>query len=153
MKHISRKNYQSDKYYKRIVRAVEMIVERQGFVAPIDLFIEMGLLEKDAIAEWRAGRLTFLERAICCNLACASRILRILRLHALDLNLRPSHTGYMRRTRSGRMRLRFTKTGEPALEQAYAQHFVKTPARSERVGQEGADTAIAQPSDSPMAAV
>ena len=81
MKHISRKNYRTDKYYERIVRAVDSIVDRQGFVAPINVFLELGLLEKNAMVEWRTGRLPFLERAIHCNLACASRILRILRFH------------------------------------------------------------------------
>ncbi len=132
MKCITLENYQSDKYYPRIVRAVGSILDRCGFIAPLDLFIEMGLLDAAEVVQWRAGRLPFLERAIRCNLACASRILRILRMHAHDLNLRPSSTVYLRGGRGGRVALRFTKTGAPGLEEAYARHFVKVSSRRER---------------------
>jgi len=92
MKKITLENYQSDKYYPRIVRAVDAILERRGFVSPTELFVEMGLLSVQAIEEWRAGRIPFLERAIQCNLSEANRILRVFRMHAHDLNLRPSVT-------------------------------------------------------------
>jgi len=123
MKRITLENYRSDKYYERVVRAVEAILTRRGFVSPTEVFIEMGLLSAQAIEEWRAGRLPFLERAIQCNLSAANRILRLLRMHAHDLNLRPSATAYLRRTRGGRLRLRFTKTGDLKLEAAYAAAF------------------------------
>ena len=124
MKKISVENYRTDKYYSRVVRAVTAILDRKEFVTPIDLFIEMDLLRSEEIEKWRAGRLPYLERAIQCNLSSASRILRLLRMHAHDLNLRPSSTGYIRRTRGGKLRLRFTKTGDLKLEEAYARHFV-----------------------------
>ena len=53
-----------------------------------------------------------------------SRILRILRFHAHDLNLVPSFTAYMRRGKGPKQRLRFTKTSAPNLEEAHARHFV-----------------------------
>jgi hypothetical protein len=125
MKRVTAGNYRSDKYYGRVVRVVAAILERRDVITPLELFLEMGLLDADAVAHWRAGRLPFLERAIRCNLAAASRILRILRLHAHELNLRPSSTVYRRQARGGRVALRFTKTGEPGIEAAYARHFVR----------------------------
>lgn len=99
MKRITLENYRSDKYYPRVVRGVDSILARRDFVSPIEVFIEMGLLNVESIADWRAGRLPFLERGIQCNLSAANRILRLLRMHAHDLNLRPSGTAYVRRTR------------------------------------------------------
>jgi hypothetical protein len=66
----------------------------------------------------------YLERMINCNLARLSRALRILRFHAHDLNLKPSLTAYTRYGRGPKQRLRFTKTGDLKLEEAYATHFV-----------------------------
>src|SRR5688572_5992140 len=125
MKQITVENYRSDKYYPGMVRAVDSILARGDCVSSIKVFIEMGLLSVESVAEWRAGRLPFLERGIQCNLSAASRILRLLRTYAHDLNLRPSGTAYVRRTRGGRLRLRFTKSGDLKVEEAYARHFVK----------------------------
>ena len=85
MKQITVENYQSDKYYPGVVRAVDSILARGDCVSAIDVFIQMGLLSLESVAEWRAGRLPFLERGIKCNLSAANRILRLLRMHAHDL--------------------------------------------------------------------
>jgi len=82
----------------------------------------------------------YLERVIHCNLTKLSRFLRILRFHAHDLNLVPSLTAYMRWGKGPQMRLRFTKTGDPKLEEAYARHFVwpgKSPFPSAQEGSPG----------------
>ena len=50
--------------------------------------------------------------------------LRILRFRAHDLKLMPSTTVYMRWGKGPKKRLRFTKTGDPKLEEAYSRHFV-----------------------------
>jgi len=131
MKRITNANYRSDKYYPRVVRAVAVILDRQGFVAPIDLFVEMSLLDKQSVAGWRKGQIPYLEKVIHCNLAVASRILRILARHAHDLNLRPSLTGYKRHTRGPKFQLIFSKYREPRLEEAYARHFVRVPSKRE----------------------
>ncbi len=142
MKKISVENYRSDKYYPRVVRAVDAILARQDFVAPTEVFAEMSLLSEQAIEEWRAGRLPFLERAIRCNLSTASRILRLLRMHAHDLNLRPSCKAYVRRTRGGRLRLRFTKGCDLKLEEAYARHFVRIISKRKRQSEAAHDEEV-----------
>ena len=53
-------------------------------------------------------------------------------MHAHDLNLRPSVKVYVRKTRGGRLRLRFTKTGDLKLEEAYARHFKKVVSKRNR---------------------
>jgi hypothetical protein len=93
-------------------------------VAPVDVLIGMGLLTREQLENWRRGRVPYLERVVNCNLTRLGRLLRILRFHAHDLNLEPSWTAYMRRGKGPTQRLRFTKTGDPKVEEAYATHFV-----------------------------
>ncbi len=125
MKKISLENYRTDKYYPRIVHAVEQILETGDVVAPIDVFLRLGLIDKEAIQAWRLGQTPYLERVIKCNLSAASRVLRIFRMHVHDLNLRPSLTVYVKHGKGSRTRLRCTKTGDPNLEEAYARHFLR----------------------------
>jgi hypothetical protein len=125
MKKISVENYTVDKYYPKIVKAVDDELKSQNFVAPIRVFVAMGLLEAQDIDNWQKGRVPYLEKVIRCNLAKAGRILRILRFHAHDLNLKPSITVYRRKTGGGKIFLRFSKYGEKNIEEAYSRHFVK----------------------------
>jgi len=125
MKKISLESYRTDNYYPKIVKAVDAELKSQNFVTSIAVFSSMGLLDGRDVDNWRAGRIPYLEQTIKCNLAKASRILRILRFYAHDLNLKPSMTVYRRKTAGGKVPLRFSKTGERSIEEAYARHFVR----------------------------
>jgi hypothetical protein len=116
--------YRADPLYPRIARAVDALLARGKVVAPVDVLICMDLLTADRLQAWRRGELPYLERVIDCNLPRLSRLLRILRFIAHDLNLRPSPTAYLRHSKGGRLPLRFSKSGDPKLEQAYSTHFV-----------------------------
>ena len=124
MKKITVTNYRQDRYYAPIVKAVKDLLREKGFVAPVELFIRMDLLSTESAEDWRRGRISYLERVIRCNLSQASRILSILRMHAHDLDLKPSLTVYKRWTKGSRPLLWFSKTGDHNIEQAYARHFV-----------------------------
>lgn len=121
---LSVETYRDDPLYPRIVRAVDTILAISKAVAPVDVLVRMDLLAPEHLEGWRRGRVPYLERVIHCNLTRLSRLLRILRFHAHDLNLKPSWTAYMRWGKGPKQRLRFTKTGEPKLEEAYATHLV-----------------------------
>jgi hypothetical protein len=56
----------------------------------------------------------------------------MLRFHAHDLNLKPSLTVYKRHGKGPR--LRFSKTGNPNLEAAYATHLIRPGQRPLPVG-------------------
>ncbi len=117
--------FREDPLYPRIARATAAILQKNGkFVAPVEVFVGMGLLTRERLEDWRRGRVPYLERVINCNLPRLSRVLRILRFHAHDLNLKPSMTVYMRWGKGPKQRLRFTRTGDPNLEEAYSRHFV-----------------------------
>lgn len=127
MKKITASNYKNDPYYPRIVRAVAEILEQGNVVTPIAVFSKMGLLSPKMVEDWRFGRVPYLEKVLPCNLCKASRILRILRLHTHNLNLKPSQTVYKQFGRGKKLTLRFSKTGDPNLEEAYSRHFIRLP--------------------------
>jgi hypothetical protein len=116
--------YREDPLYSRVVRAVDAILRHGKVVTPVDVLVGMGLLMPEQLEDWRRGRVPYLERVIHCNLTRLSRLLRILRFHAHDLKLVPSVTVYKRWGKGPKQLLRFTKTGDPTLEEAYARHFV-----------------------------
>jgi hypothetical protein len=116
--------FRSDPLFPRIERAVGTLLQTGTVVTPIDVLVGMQLLKRTDVDDWRRGRVTYLERVINCNLTRLSRLLRILRLHAHDLNLVPSTTDYRRHGTGPQHRLRVTKTGNTRLEVAYATHFV-----------------------------
>ena len=55
MKKITIENYREDKYYHRLVSAVTTLLERDAVVRPIDVFVEMGLVDHANVKRWRAG--------------------------------------------------------------------------------------------------
>jgi len=124
VKKVKLDNYKKDRYYPKVVNAVDQLLSSEKYVTPIQVFQSMGLLEEKDIESWRKGQVPYLERVIGCNLHKASRILRILRFVAHDLNLKPSMTVYKRKVRGGKVLLRFTKSNDEKLEEAYARHFV-----------------------------
>lgn len=129
MKKVSVDNFRSDPMFPRIERAVADQLAKGNVVAPVDVLVGMGLLRTDHLEDWRRGRVVFLERAITSNLSRVSRILRIMRFHAHDLDLEPSFTIYNRHGKGQTQRLQFSKTGDPNLETAYATHLVRPGSR------------------------
>jgi len=116
--------FRDDPMFPRIEQAVVELLRTGNVVAPIDVIIGLGLLRREQLDDWRRGRVLYLERVIDCNLTRLSRLLRILRFHAHDLNLKPSVTVYVRHGKGPKQRLRFSKTGDAKLDQAYSTHFV-----------------------------
>jgi hypothetical protein len=133
--HVSVHNFRDDPMFLRIECVVAKLLAKGNVVAPVDVLIGMDLLRPEHLDDWRRGRVLYLERVIYGNLTRLSRLLRILRFHAHDLNLKPSATVYKRYGKGPKQRLRFSKTGDARLEAAYATHFVwpgKRPAHSVR---------------------
>lgn len=114
-------NYRDDQYYSKIKLAVAGILANTDFVSPVAVLVEMGWLRARDLERWKRGQVPFLEKVVGCNLSKANRVLRILRFHAHDLNLGPSYTAYQYKGR----KLRFSKTGQRLLEEAYSRHFVR----------------------------
>jgi hypothetical protein len=95
----------------------------------------MGLLAPRQVEAWRTGRIDFLEQAIQGNLKKISLSMATFRQWAHAKGLQPSETNYVRRTRSGKVDLRFSKSGDLAIEKSYRTHYV-SPALSKRKQQQ-----------------
>ena len=123
MKSITVGNYRSDRYYTTIVNVTRQLLLNNNSVSSLDLFVGMGLLEALHVQRWRKGQVPYLENVVKCNLVKANRILRIFRMHAHDLGLGRRLNGPAKW--KGKV-LRFSKSGERALEEAYSQVFYVT---------------------------
>jgi hypothetical protein len=123
-KRISVHDFRDDPMFPRIESVVAGLLATGNVVTPVDVLVCMGLLRPDRLNDWRCGRVPYLERVIDCNLNRLSRLLRILRFHAHDLNLKASATAYVRYGKGPKQRLRFSKTGDAGIEAACSTHFV-----------------------------
>ena len=108
MKKVSVDNFRSDPMFPRIERAVAEQLAKGNVVALVDVLVDMGLLQSEQLGDWRRGQVTCLERVIIGSMSRVSRVLRILRFHAHDLNLKPSFTVYNRHGKGPKQRLRFS---------------------------------------------
>jgi len=108
---------------RRVAAAASAALDRNRFVAPIDVLAGLGWLHAEHAEAWRRGRVPYLERVTVASLGKLSRALRILRRWAELGGLQPRETVYISWTRS-RHRLRFTKTGDENLERAYRTHWI-----------------------------
>jgi len=120
-----------EKLEKRIVSAAEAALYDHQYVTAIDVLTGAGLLAPTHLESWRKGRIDFLERVIQGNLKKISVSMATFRRWALEKGLKPSETGYVRRTRNGTVNLQFSKSGDPAIEKSYRTHYV-SPDLSER---------------------
>lgn len=109
---------------QRITAAAEQALAARKFVTAIDILGGIGWLNPTHVAEWRQGRLPFLEAGIQANLSRVSEAMSLFRAWARERGLNPSETVYTRATRHGRGDLRFSESGDPAIERAYRTHYV-----------------------------
>lgn len=96
----------------------------------IDVLVGVGWLEPRRVDEWRQGRVPYLEAVVIASLGKISTAMNVFRQWAAARGLKPSETAYVARTRDRRL-LRFSKSGDEAIERAYRTHWV-SPELSER---------------------
>jgi hypothetical protein len=113
----------TDSLEHRVLAAANAALDRNQYVAPIDVLTGLGWLRAEHAEAWRRGRVPYLERVTTASLGKLSRVLRILRNWAERDGLQPRETAYTAWTKS-RHQLRFTKTGDENLERAYRTHWV-----------------------------
>ena len=101
------------------------LMQEKGFIAFVDVFMEMGYLEPKEYENWRMKRVPYLERVITANLNKISFIMKTLRRNCRNGNCRESWTAYHSWGKGKKVPLRFSKSGEPAIEETYATHFLK----------------------------
>lgn len=110
---------------QRVVEAAEAALAEQKFVTAIDILVGLGWLAPGLVDRWRQGRVAYLEDVMQVNPSKLSTALGIFRRWAERRALNPSETAYAARTRDRRP-LRFTGSGDPAMERAYSTHWIST---------------------------
>ena len=128
----------------------------RGFAAPVDVLMDVGYLSKQDYENWRYGRVDYLERVCKANLSKLSLVMREMRSYATKTGLKPSFCYYKRwgtKKKNGQGRkpvipLRFSKSGNPEIEQRYATHFVDLKRTSQLKAEQTAKRAD-QPEASP----
>jgi hypothetical protein len=107
----------------RVIRAAEAALAAQKFVSPVDVLVGIGWLDPGALKRWRQGQVDYLERVIQTKLPRISEAMKLCRSWATAKGLTPSETHYVARTPS-RQTLRFSKSGNPAIERLYRTHWI-----------------------------
>jgi hypothetical protein len=90
----------------------------------VDVFREIGKLSPANHDAWRSGKIPYLERAITLNLPQINLVCRTVHADSQRGTLKPSPALYHRYGKGPKQKLRFTKSGDPKLEQAWATHYL-----------------------------
>jgi hypothetical protein len=107
----------------RVTTAAEAALAAQDYVAPVDVLLGIGWLDGGTVKRWRQGQVACLDGAMQTNLSRISEAMKLFRSWAVAKGLSPSETAYVARTPQ-RQTLRFSKSGDPTIEQLYRTHWV-----------------------------
>lgn len=107
----------------RVVRAAETALAAQGHVSPIDVLLGIGWLDGGTMERWRRGQIDCLEGALQTSPPRISEALKLFQSWAAGRGLSASETHYVARTPQ-RQTLRFSRSGDPAIEARYRTHWV-----------------------------
>ncbi len=108
------------KKFQRVASVAGDVVSKKGYVSVIDLFLGIGWLTLDKVVDWKSGKIPYLEQVITANVSKISRTMKEFKSWAIHSKLKASFTGYKHKSH----KLRFSKTGQPNIENAYCTHYV-----------------------------
>jgi hypothetical protein len=114
----------------RVAKAADAALAARHFVCAIDVLVGIGWLDPRAVERWRRGQIDCLEEVVQLNPPRISEAMRLFRSWATVRELSASPTGYVARTPQ-RGTLRFSRSGNPAIEASYRTHWV-SPELSEK---------------------
>ena len=104
--------------------AAEQLLRDKGYLSAVDVLLAMGRLSKEDYERWRFRQVPHLEKVLPGSLNQHEFFCRELRAYARESNLKPSRTAYMSWGKSRKQPLRFTKFGNPHLEELFSTHYV-----------------------------
>ena len=118
----------------KIHSAIYHQCQRRGYAAPVDVMMEIGVLQKQKYEDWRFGRVDYLERVCTVNLRKLSFIMHQMRVYAQKTGLKPSFCYYKRwgvKQNNGQghkpvIPLRLSKSGDPEIDRRDANSFGDT---------------------------
>src|SRR2546421_7513172 len=114
----------------RVTQAAEAALAARNYVSAVDVLIRIRWLEPSTEQRWRQGIIDSLEDAVQTNPARVAEAMDLFRSWAAGKGLIASEADYVARTPQ-RPALRFSRSGDPAIEQQYRTHWV-SPALPEK---------------------
>ena len=102
------------------------IIEEKGYLTSIDVLLKLDYLSEKDYENWRFGKVEYLEKVCGVNLKKLSTINKTIREISGQWNLKKSWTAYNKYGKGKKIRLRFSKSGNEQIEQAYATHYINT---------------------------
>jgi hypothetical protein len=118
---IGMNNKDLDKEVKRLVHSNRY---EKGIVCAVDILMQLDYLSKKDYEDWRFGRIGYLEQVCQINLSKLTLINKWIRKYSIELDLNSSWTGYNKYGKGPKQRLRFSKSGNKAIEDRYATHYI-----------------------------
>ena len=107
----------------RVARAAEAALAAKNFVCAIDILVGIGWLDPGALERWRRGQIDCLEQAVQANLRGSPKRCGCSGPGRPRKACSPARRTYVARTPS-RQTLRFSVSGDAAIEAAYRTHWV-----------------------------
>lgn len=108
---------------KKIRNSMDKQIREKRFATIVDTFIDIGILEKLDYEKWRKGQILYLEKVCKANLNKLSEIIKEIYKYSKELDLKESFTFY-KKYGKGKVKLRFSKSGQDNIEKRYATHFI-----------------------------
>ncbi|MGH2718883.1 MAG: DUF2293 domain-containing protein [Actinomycetota bacterium] len=113
----------------RVARVSRELLAQHKYVAPVDLLLGLGWLPPSGLDFWQQGRAPSLEEELRVSPEKIGQAMALFLTWAERGGLQPTETPYVARTRDRRA-LRFSTSGDEAVERAFRTHWV-SPALSE----------------------
>jgi hypothetical protein len=108
----------------KTTKAFNSLLDDKCYVAPIDVFIEIGVLSKSDYENWRRGKVSYLEQVIKMNLRKINLCIKEINRIADNKKHKPSKTVYNQWGKKKGIRLQFSKSGAKHLEELYSTHYI-----------------------------
>ncbi len=100
------------------------IIEEKGYLSSIDVLLKLEYLSEKDYENWRFGKVKYLEKVCDVNLKKLSTINKTIKEISGQWNLKKSWTAYNKYGKGKKIRLRFSKSGNKQIEEAYATHYI-----------------------------
>lgn len=109
---------------KEVNRLVHLNRYEKGYVCVVDILLQLDYLSKKDLEAWRFGRVDYLEKVCNINLSKLTLITKLITKFSTELDLKSSWTGYNQFGKGIKRRLKFSKSGDKAIEDRYATHYI-----------------------------
>lgn len=80
----------------KVHNAVYQQYTKRGYAAVVDVLVDIGVLTKAKLEDWRFGKISYLEIACSCNLRQLNLILKEIRAYSVKAGYKPSFCYYKR---------------------------------------------------------